>query len=56
MHGNSGLFHGFPWGLIGYSQFNKLHLIQLSDIFEIYGVPFLIAPANAAIFLALAPT
>jgi apolipoprotein N-acyltransferase len=28
---------GFPWGLIGYSQFNKLHLIQISDIFKIKG-------------------
>ncbi|MBC8198551.1 MAG: hypothetical protein ISS67_00250 [Desulfobacterales bacterium] len=52
MHGNSGLFHGFPWGLIGHSQFNKLHLIQLSDIFGIYGVSFLIALANATIFQA----
>jgi hypothetical protein len=25
---------GVPWGLIGYSQFNKLHLIQISDIFK----------------------
>jgi len=46
------LFSGFPWGLIGYSQFNNLHLIQVSDIFGIYGVSFLIALANAAIFLA----
>ena len=45
------LFSGFPWGLIGYSQFNRLHLIQLSDIFGIYGVSFLIALANATIFL-----
>ena len=46
------LFSGFPWGLIGYSQFNRLHLIQISDIFGIYGVSFLIALANATIFLA----
>lgn len=45
------LFSGFPWGLIGYSQFNRLHLIQLSDIFGIYGVSFLIALSNATIFL-----
>ncbi|MDL1963771.1 MAG: apolipoprotein N-acyltransferase [Deltaproteobacteria bacterium] len=45
------LFSGFPWGLIGYSQFNRLHLIQISDIFGIYGVSFLIALANATIFL-----
>lgn len=46
------LFSGFPWGLLGYSQFNNLHLIQISDIFGIYGVSFLIVLANAAIFLA----
>jgi len=45
------LFSGFPWGLIGYSQFNRLHLIQLSDIFGIYGISFLIALSNATIFL-----
>ena len=45
------LFSGFPWGLLGYSQFNRLHLIQLSDIFGIYGVSFLIVLANASIFL-----
>jgi len=47
------LFSGFPWGLLGYSQFNRLHLIQISDIFGIYGVSFLIALANATIFLIL---
>jgi len=46
------LFSGFPWGLLGYSQFNRLHLIQISDIFGIYGVSFLIALSNATIFLA----
>ncbi len=45
------LFSGFPWELIGYSQFNNLYLIQISDIFGIYGVSFLIALSNAAIFI-----
>ncbi len=46
------LFSGFPWELIGYSQFNNLRIIQISDIFGVYGVSFLIALSNAAIFLA----
>jgi len=44
-------FLGFPWELIGYSQYNNLLLIQISDIFGIYGVSFLIVLSNAAIFL-----
>ncbi len=44
------LFSGFPWELIGYSQFNHLHLIQISDIFGVYGVSFLIALSNGTLF------
>lgn len=42
---------GFPWELLGYSQFGNLNLIQISDIFGVYGVSFLIALSNGAIFL-----
>ena len=45
------LFTGFPWELMGYTQFNVLHFIQISDIFGVYGVSFCIALSNAAIFL-----
>ncbi len=47
------LFSGFPWELMGYSQFKNLYLIQISDIFGVYGVSFLIILSNSAIFLAL---
>lgn len=47
------LLTGFPWEFIGYTQFRNLYLIQISDIFGVYGVSFLIAFANAAIFLTL---
>ena len=40
------LLSGFPWGLLGYSQVNHLHLIQIADIFGVYGVSFLIVFAN----------
>jgi apolipoprotein N-acyltransferase len=42
------LFTGFPWELLGYAQYNALHLIQISDIFGVYGVSFLTALINAA--------
>ncbi|MDM8551419.1 apolipoprotein N-acyltransferase, partial [Desulfobacterales bacterium HSG2] len=45
------LLTGFPWELMGYSQFRHLHLIQISDMFGVYGVSFLIALSNAALFL-----
>lgn len=46
------LFTGLPWELIGYSQFNNLHLIQISDIFGVYGVSFIIILLNVAFFMA----
>jgi apolipoprotein N-acyltransferase len=45
------LFTGFPWALLGYSQFETLQLIQISDIFGVYGVSFLVLISNATIYL-----
>jgi apolipoprotein N-acyltransferase len=45
------LFTGFPWELLGYTQFKLLHLIQISDIFGVYGVSFCIVLSNTALFL-----
>ena len=42
---------GFPWELLGYTQFNILHIIQISDIFGVYGVSFCIVLVNSAMFL-----
>ncbi len=47
------IFTGFPWELLGYSQFEQLHLIQISDIFGVYGVSFLVALSNAAIYFCI---
>ena len=47
------LFTGFPWELLGYSQYNRLTIIQIADLFGVYGVSFLIALANSAFFLIL---
>ena len=46
------IFTGFPWELLGHSQYLRLHLIQIADLFGVYGVSFLIALSNTAVFLA----
>ncbi|MCX8069129.1 MAG: apolipoprotein N-acyltransferase, partial [Thermodesulfovibrionales bacterium] len=43
------LLSGFPWSSLGYSQYNFLTLIQVSDIIGIYGISFLIVSFNGAI-------
>ncbi len=47
------LFSGFPWELLGYSQHSNLTLIQVADLFGVYGLSFLIALSNAVIYLFL---
>ncbi len=42
------LFSGFPWGLLGYSQYLTLPLVQMADITGVYGISFLIVLVNAA--------
>ncbi|MBT8331597.1 MAG: apolipoprotein N-acyltransferase [Deltaproteobacteria bacterium] len=46
------LFSGFPWELLGYSQYNRLQLIQISDILGVYGLSVLIAFVNGAVLIA----
>lgn len=47
------LFTGFPWELLGYSQYKYLWLIQVADLFGVYGVSALIVAANAVVAVAL---
>ena len=42
------LFSGFPWELLGYSQYLTLPLVQIADITGVYGVSFLIVLINAS--------
>ncbi|MDI6755417.1 MAG: apolipoprotein N-acyltransferase [Thermodesulfobacteriota bacterium] len=44
------IFTGFPWELLGYSQFLTLPLVQISDITGVYGVSFIIVLANASLY------
>ena len=41
---------GFPWSVLGYSQYKFLPLIQIADITGVYGISFLVAATNGAIF------
>ncbi len=43
-------FTGFPWALLGYSQYKLLPVIQIADITGVYGVSFLVAALNGAVF------
>ncbi|MBI4826741.1 MAG: apolipoprotein N-acyltransferase [Nitrospirae bacterium] len=43
-------FTGFPWLLLGYSQYKFLTIIQIADITGIYGVSFLVVAFNGAVF------
>ena len=43
------LFTGFPWGLVGYSQYAHLHLIQIADITGVYGVSFVLILLNGTL-------
>ena len=38
---------GFPWALLGYSQYSILPVIQIADLFGVYGVSFFIVLINA---------
>jgi apolipoprotein N-acyltransferase len=40
---------GFPWCLLGYTQFENLTLIQISALVGVYGLSFLIVISNALI-------
>lgn len=49
------LLTGFPWNLLGYSQYRNLPLIQITAYTGVYGVSFLIVFVNASIAYALRP-
>jgi apolipoprotein N-acyltransferase len=47
--GRGHLFGGFPWGLIGYTQYARLPAIQVAELGGVYAVSFLIIAVNAAV-------
>jgi apolipoprotein N-acyltransferase len=49
----SHLLTGFPWALLGYSQYLNLPAIQVADITGAWGVSFLVMMVNVAIYGAV---
>ncbi len=47
------LFTGFPWELLGYSQYDHLWIIQMADLFGVYGISGFIIYANAVLAIAI---
>jgi apolipoprotein N-acyltransferase len=41
---------GFPWCLLGYTQYENLHLIQVADLCGVYGLSFMLVLINGVIF------
>jgi len=44
------LLTGFPWALVGYSQYRLLPLIQVAEYTGVYGLSFLILLINQALY------
>ena len=49
----SWLLTGFPWGSIGYSQWNNLLGIQVASVIGVHGISFIIVLFNASIATVL---
>jgi apolipoprotein N-acyltransferase len=45
------LLTGFPWGLLGYSQWQVMPIVQIADLTGIYGVSFLMVLVNVSVWL-----
>ena len=46
------LLTGFPWNLLGYSQYTNISVVQIASITGVYGVSFLLVLSNAAVALS----
>lgn len=44
------LLTGFPWALLGYTQYRTLPIIQIADLTGVYGVSFLILVVNVFLY------
>ena len=45
--GRGHLFGGFPWGLLGYTQYVRLPVIQIAELGGVYAVSFVVLAVNA---------
>jgi apolipoprotein N-acyltransferase len=46
-------FLGFPWGIIGYSQYRNLLMIQNASVLGVWGIDFIILYCNVTIALLI---
>jgi len=49
----SHLLTGFPWGLLGYSQYANIKIIQVADITGVYGISFMLVMFNVAVYAVI---
>jgi apolipoprotein N-acyltransferase len=47
------LLTGFPWAMLGHSQYRILPLIQIADLTGVYGITFLIVLTNVVLYRVL---
>ena len=43
---------GFPWGVLGYSQYANPYLLQTADLFGVLGISFILVACNGVLALA----
>jgi len=55
-YARSYIITGFPWCLLGYSQYSRLPLIQISDVAGVYSISFVIVLVNFALYHAVSFT
>ncbi|HXK34461.1 MAG TPA: apolipoprotein N-acyltransferase, partial [Dehalococcoidia bacterium] len=48
------LLTGFPWNLLGYSQYRNVPVVQVAAVTGVYGVSFVVVTVNAAVWLLIA--
>ena len=46
----SHLLTGFPWGLLGYTQYRQLSLIQIAAVTGVWGISFLVMAVNICVY------
>jgi apolipoprotein N-acyltransferase len=51
--GRGHLMGGFPWGLLGYTQYARLPAIQIAELGGVYAVSFVILAVNASVGAAV---
>ena len=47
--GRGHVLSGFPWGLLGYSQYLRLPIVQVAELGGVYAVSFVVVTVNAAL-------